>query len=129
MLRAINLERSIEWCEHMLKCKLVKERHNPDYKYNPAFLAYGPEQDETKFELTYNYGKESLAEYGGKEEFKGNAYAQTAISTTNVYKSAEAAKAWQSELGGKVVREQAHCQVSRPRSQASLTQEFDSELM
>ena len=44
--------------------------------------AYGPEQDETKFELTYNYGKESLAEYGGKEEFKGNAYAQTAISTT-----------------------------------------------
>lgn len=38
MLRAINLERSIEWCEHMLKCKLVKERHNPDYKYNPAFL-------------------------------------------------------------------------------------------
>ena len=34
------------------------------------------------FELTYNYGKDSLADYGGEEEFKGNAYAQTAISTT-----------------------------------------------
>ncbi len=44
--------------------------------------AYGPEEDETVFELTYNYGKDSLADYGGEEEFKGNAYAQTAISTT-----------------------------------------------
>ena len=34
------------------------------------------------FELTYNYGKDSLSDYGGEEEFKGNAYAQTAISTT-----------------------------------------------
>ena len=34
------------------------------------------------FELTYNYGKDSLADYGGEEEFKGNAYAQTALSTT-----------------------------------------------
>eukprot|EP00891_Asterochloris_glomerata_P009554 jgi/Astpho2/9554/Aster-03835 len=105
MLRVTNLERSIKWYKSVLGCKLVKERDNPDYKYKLAFMAYGPEEDETVFELTYNYGKDSLADYGGEEEFKGNAYAQTAISTTDVYKSAEAAKAWQSELGGKVVRE------------------------
>ena len=44
-------------------------------------------------ELTYNYGVESYA--------KGNAYAQVAVSTSDVYKSAEAIK----EAGGVITRE------------------------
>ena len=41
MLRVTNLERSINWYEKVLGCKLVKERDNPDYKYKLAFMGGG----------------------------------------------------------------------------------------
>lgn len=56
-------------------------------------MGYGPEDKDAVLELTYNYG---VTEYA-----KGNAYAQIAIGTDDVYRTAEAAKL----SGGQVVRE------------------------
>ncbi|BDA47561.1 probable lactoylglutathione lyase [Coccomyxa sp. Obi] len=95
MLRVTDLDRSIQYYTEALGMKLLRKRDNPEGKYTLAFMAYGPENENTVIELTYNWGK---TEY---ENFHGNAYAQVAISTKDVYKSAEQIKA----AGGKITRE------------------------
>ncbi|KAH7425418.1 hypothetical protein KP509_11G053000 [Ceratopteris richardii] len=56
-------------------------------------LSYGPEEKSTVIELTHNYG---VTKYE-----KGNGYAQVAIGTDDVYKTAEVIH----EAGGKITRE------------------------
>ncbi|CAN1215199.1 Probable lactoylglutathione lyase, chloroplastic [Linum perenne] len=73
--------------------ELLRKRDNPEYKYTIAMMGYGPEDKNAVLELTYNYG---VTEYE-----KGNAYAQIAIGTDDVYKTAEAVKLF----GGKITRE------------------------
>nr|AFK46928.1 unknown [Medicago truncatula] len=84
MLRVGDLNRSIEFYEKVFGMELLRTRDNPDNKYTIAMLGYGPEDKSTVLELTYNYG---VTEYD-----KGNAYAQIAIGTDDVYKTAEAIK-------------------------------------
>ncbi|KAG5014679.1 putative lactoylglutathione lyase, chloroplastic [Glycine max] len=93
MLRVGDLNRSIEFYEKAFGMELLRTRDNPEYKYTIAMLGYGPEDKSTVLELTYNYG---VTEYD-----KGNAYAQIAIGTDDVYKTAEAIKL----AGGKITRE------------------------
>ncbi|PSC76770.1 putative lactoylglutathione chloroplast isoform A [Micractinium conductrix] len=93
MLRVGDLDRSIKFYTEVLGMKLIRTRENPEYKYTLAFLGYGPEESNCVFELTYNWGKESYS--------KGNAYAQVAISTKDVYKTAQHIKA----AGGNVTRD------------------------
>ncbi|KAG7673036.1 hypothetical protein Ndes2526B_g05396 [Nannochloris sp. 'desiccata'] len=93
MLRVGDLDRSIKFYTEVLGMKLLRTRENPEYKYTLAFLGYGDENDTCVFELTYNWGK---TEYD-----RGNAYAQVAISTKDVYKTAEQVKS----AGGTVTRE------------------------
>lgn len=93
MLRVGDLDKSIKYYTEVVGMKLLRTRDNPEYKYTLAFLGYGPEDSSTVFELTYNYGKTSYT--------KGDAYAQVAISTKDVYKTAEQIKA----AGGLVTRE------------------------
>lgn len=93
MLRVGDLDRSIKYYTEVLGMRLLRTRDNPEYKYTLAFLGYGPEESSTVFELTYNYGKDSYT--------KGNAYAQVAISTQDVYKTGDQIKA----AGGTVTRE------------------------
>jgi lactoylglutathione lyase len=93
MLRVGDLDKSIKFYTEVLGMKLLRTRENPEYKYTLAFLGYGDENDNCVFELTYNWGK---TEYN-----RGNAYAQVAISTKDVYKTAEQVKA----AGGTVTRE------------------------
>ena len=93
MLRVGDLDKSIKFYTEVLGMKLLRTRENPEYKYTLAFLGYGDENDNCVFELTYNWGK---TEYD-----RGNAYAQVAISTKDVYKTAEQVKA----AGGTVTRE------------------------
>lgn len=93
MLRVGDLERSINFYEKAFGMELLRTRDNPEYKYTIAMLGYGPEDKNAVLELTYNYG---VTEYE-----KGNAYAQIAIGTDDVYKTAEAVKL----VGGKVTRE------------------------
>ncbi|KAJ1386770.1 Vicinal oxygen chelate [Sesbania bispinosa] len=93
MLRVGDLDRSIKFYEKALGMQLLRTRDNPESKYTIAMLGYGPEEKSTVLELTYNYG---VTEYD-----KGDAYAQIAIGTDDVYKTAEAIKL----AGGKITRE------------------------
>lgn len=93
MLRVGDLGRSINFYEKAFGMKLLRKRDNPEYKYTIAMMGYGPEDQSAVLELTYNYG---VTEYD-----KGNAYAQIAIGTDDVYQTAEAIKLF----GGKVTRE------------------------
>lgn len=115
MLRVSDLERSIAYYRDCLGMKLLRTRDNPgaffatstcscinlphclppqEYKYTLAFMGYGDdEQSQCVFELTYNYGRTDYT--------KGDAYAQVAISTNDVYKTAEQIKA----AGGTITRE------------------------
>ncbi|KAF9662560.1 hypothetical protein SADUNF_Sadunf18G0066900 [Salix dunnii] len=111
MLRVGDLDRSINFYEKAFGMELLRKRDNPKYKdenqhfimtkehslrdnkYTIAMMGYGPEDKNAVMELTYNYG---VTEYD-----KGNAYAQIAIGTDDVYRTAEAVKFF----GGKVTRE------------------------
>ncbi|XP_075517634.1 putative lactoylglutathione lyase, chloroplastic [Primulina tabacum] len=93
MLRVGDLDRSIEFHEKAFGMELLRKRDNPEYKYTIAMMGYGPEDKNAVLELTYNYG---VTEYD-----KGNAYAQIAIGTDDVYRTAEVIKL----AGGKITRE------------------------
>ncbi|KAI9127614.1 hypothetical protein K1719_000607 [Acacia pycnantha] len=97
MLRVGDLERSIKFYEKALGMKVVKRVDRPEYKYTLAMLGYAEEHETTVLELTYNYG---VTEYT-----KGNAYAQVAIGTDDVYKSAEVVNHVIQEVGGKITRQ------------------------
>ncbi|KAL2251169.1 probable lactoylglutathione lyase, chloroplastic [Sesamum indicum] len=93
MLRVGDLDRAIEFYEKAFGMELLRKRDNPEYKYTIAMMGYGPEDKSVVMEFTYNYG---VTEYD-----KGNAYAQIAIGTDDVYRTAEAIK----QCGGKITRE------------------------
>lgn len=93
MLRVGDLDRSIDFYQKAYGMELLRKRDNPEYEYTIAMMGYGPEDKNAVLELTYNYGV--------KEYDKGNAYAQIAIGTDDVYKTAEAIKLY----GGNVLRE------------------------
>lgn len=97
MLRVGDLERAISFYERALGLKLLRRIERPEYKYNIAILGYAEEDQTTILELTYNYG---VTEYT-----KGNAYAQIAVGTDDVYKSAEVVDLVTKELGGKITRQ------------------------
>ncbi|KAL5786236.1 hypothetical protein ACOSQ2_008628 [Xanthoceras sorbifolium] len=93
MLRVGDLDRAINFYKKAFGMELLRKRDNPEYKYTIAMMGYGPEDKNAVLELTYNYG---VSEYD-----KGNGYAQIAIGTDDVYKTAEAIKL----CGGKITRE------------------------
>ncbi|XP_057429237.1 lactoylglutathione lyase GLX1-like isoform X1 [Lotus japonicus] len=97
MLRVGDLERSIKFYEKALGLKVVKKTDRPEQKYTIAMLGYAEEHETIVLELTYNYG---VTEYT-----KGNAYAQVAIGTDDVYKSAELVNLATQEFGGKITRQ------------------------
>ncbi|KAK1367782.1 Lactoylglutathione lyase [Heracleum sosnowskyi] len=84
MLRVGDLDRAINFYKKAFGMELLRKSDNPEYKNTVAIMGYGPEDRSTVLELTYNYG---VTEYD-----KGNGYAQIAIGTDDVYKTAEAIK-------------------------------------
>jgi len=97
MLRVGDLDRAINFYEKGCGMKLLRKSDKPSYKYTIAMMGYANEEETTVLELTYNYG---VTEYT-----RGNAYAQVAIGTDDVYKSAEALRVVTQEFGGKITRE------------------------
>ncbi|KAL9324658.1 hypothetical protein ACSQ67_009515 [Phaseolus vulgaris] len=93
MLRVGDLDRSIKFYEKAFGMKLLRTQDDPESQNTTAIVGYGPEEKSAVLELTYNYG---ITEYD-----KGDAYAQIAIVTDDVYKTAEAIKL----VGGKIIRE------------------------
>lgn len=55
MLRVTDLDKAIQYYTEALGLTLIRKRENPEYKYTLAFLGYGPEEENTVFELTYNW--------------------------------------------------------------------------
>ncbi|KAF9590272.1 hypothetical protein IFM89_032280 [Coptis chinensis] len=111
MLRVTDLDRAINFYEKALGMKLLRKKDNKKYKVNVLLFIIAAvlcvhysddgvmhdEMESTVLELTYNYG---VTEYT-----KGDAYAQIAISTDDVYKSAEVVNLAIQELGGKITRQ------------------------
>ncbi|KAJ6837570.1 lactoylglutathione lyase-like [Iris pallida] len=97
MLRVGDLDRSIKFYEKACGMKLLRKKDVPAYKYSIAMMGYADEDKTTVLELTYNYG---VTEYT-----KGNAYAQVAIGTEDVYKTAAVVDLVTKELGGKITRQ------------------------
>ncbi|XP_010915890.1 probable lactoylglutathione lyase, chloroplastic [Elaeis guineensis] len=93
MLRVGDLDRATNFYEKAFGMELLHKQDNPEYKHTMAMMGYGPEDKNAVVGLMYNYGV--------KEYDKGNAYAQIAIGTDDVYKTAEAIKLY----GGKITRE------------------------
>ncbi|KAG0563694.1 hypothetical protein KC19_8G051900 [Ceratodon purpureus] len=90
MLRVGDLDRAVKFYEKAFGMTEFRRRDNPDQKYTLAMVGYGDDEMKTTvLELTYNYG---VTEYT-----KGTGYAQIAVGTDDVYKTAEAVKAF----GGK----------------------------
>ncbi|KAH9749545.1 Lactoylglutathione lyase GLX1 [Citrus sinensis] len=83
--------------EDALGMKLLRTIDSPELKCALAMLGYAEEDQTTVLELAYSY---AVTEYT-----KGNAYAQVAISTDDVYKSAEVVNLVTEELGGKITRQ------------------------
>ena len=89
--------KNINFYEKALGMKMLRKIDRPEQKYTLAMMGYADEYETTVLELTYNYG---VTEYT-----KGNAYAQVAISTEDVYKSGEVVNHVTQELGGKITRQ------------------------
>ncbi|MCO5565041.1 hypothetical protein L7F22_018711 [Adiantum nelumboides] len=94
MIKVGDLDRAINFYEKAFGMCLYRRDENTDKKCTKAYLGYGSDEKKTTIlGLTYNHG---LTEYD-----KGNAYAQIALGTDDVYKTAKLLK----EFGGKVTRE------------------------
>ncbi|CAN6878300.1 unnamed protein product [Brassica oleracea] len=94
MLRVGDLDGAIKFYEKALGMRLLRRIEKPEYKYTIGMMGYN---ESVVLELAYNYG---VTEYK-----KGNAYAQIAIGTDDVYKSGEVVKIVNKELGGNITRE------------------------
>ncbi|KAG8635890.1 hypothetical protein MANES_16G072700v8 [Manihot esculenta] len=93
MLRVGDLDHAVNFYNKAFGMQLLQRRDFPESKYAVAIMGYGPEDKNAVLELTYNYG---VTEYD-----KGNGYAQIAIGTDDVYKSAKAIEL----CGGSIIRE------------------------
>ena len=77
MLRVGNLEKSIDFYINKLGMKLIRKKDYPEGKFTLAFIGYGPEEENTMIELTYNWGKETY--------LKGEGFGHIAIGVENIY--------------------------------------------
>ena len=98
MLRVTDLDAAVKYYTEALGLTLLRTRDNEAGQYSLAFLGYAPEDEACVFELTHNWGKASADAYPGS--FLGGGYAQVAISTRDVFKTAAQVEA----AGGKVTR-------------------------
>ena len=93
MIRVGDLDRSIAFYTEILGMQLLRRKDYPDGRFTLAFLAYGPESENTALELTHNWDIDSYE--------LGNGFGHLAIEVADVYKACDEVKA----KGGKVVRE------------------------
>ena len=93
MLRAGDLQRSIDFYTRVLGMKLLRTTDRPEQKYTLAFVGYGTNPEHAELELTYNYGVEKYD--------LGSAYGHIAIAVDDARAACERVKA----QGGTVTRE------------------------
>nr|XP_023902339.1 lactoylglutathione lyase GLX1-like [Quercus suber]POE48197.1 lactoylglutathione lyase [Quercus suber] len=116
LLNVLDLDRAIEFYEEALGMNLLQKYDNPQEQFSMAMVGYGSNLTQTTvLELRYNY---NVTEYT-----KGDGYAQVAIGTDDVYKSAAAVKLVTKELGGQIILPP----VSIPTTNAKITSFVDPD--
>ncbi|MCB9558271.1 MAG: lactoylglutathione lyase [Deltaproteobacteria bacterium] len=93
MLRVTDLERSIAFYTEVLQMKLLRRQDYQAGRFTLAFLGYGPEDQHTVLELTYNW------DIGAYQ--LGDGFGHIAIAVDDATQACEAIR----QRGGKVVRE------------------------
>jgi lactoylglutathione lyase len=93
MLRVTNLERSIHFYTQYLGMQLLRRQDYPAGQFTLAFVGYGPEENHSVIELTYNWG---VTQYE-----RGNAFGHLAIGVSDLYRLCEELRA----QGVPIVRE------------------------
>ncbi|TCL71253.1 lactoylglutathione lyase [Rhizobium sp. BK251] len=64
MIRVFDLDKSIKFYTEQLGMKLLRKDEYPEGKFTLAFVGYGPEENNTVVELTYNWDQEKPYEIG-----------------------------------------------------------------
>jgi len=77
MLRVKDLDKSIDFYTRLLGMKLLRRNEFPEGKFTLAFVGYGPEQNNTVIELTYNWDSEGYE--------LGTAYGHIALGVHDIY--------------------------------------------
>lgn len=93
MLRVGNLEKSIKFYTEIFGMKLLRQKDYPEGEFTLAFLAYGPESENTAIELTHNWDTETYD--------LGNGFGHIAIEVDDVYTATDEIR----ERGGKIIRD------------------------
>ena len=93
MLRVGDLDRSLAFYTELLGMQLIKKLDFPEGEFTLAFVGYGPEEENTVIELTYNYGTTAYD--------LGTGYGHIALETSDIYETARVLK----EAGAKFTRE------------------------
>ncbi|CAL9017666.1 unnamed protein product [Prunus brigantina] len=112
-INVFDIDRSIEFYNKSLGMNLLHPKFNATEQQYIAMLGYGSNFTETTIiELKYNY---NVTQYT-----RGNGYAQVAIGTNDVYKSAAAVELVAKELGGKIIRPPGPIPKTKTKITASL---------
>lgn len=93
MIRVGNLDKSIAFYQDVLGMTLLRRQDHPEGQFTLAFLGYGPEENTTVLELTYNWGTDHYD--------LGTGYGHIALGVDDIYATCELIR----QRGGKVVRE------------------------
>jgi lactoylglutathione lyase len=78
MLRVKDLDKSIDFYTRLLGMQLLRRNDFPGGKFTLAFVGYGPEQDNTVIELTYNWDRPEGYELG-------TAYGHIALGVHDIF--------------------------------------------
>ncbi len=93
MLRVGNLEKSIRFYTEIFGMQLLRKKDYPEGKFTLAFLAYGPESENTAIELTHNWDTDSYD--------LGTGFGHIAIEVDDVYAATDEIR----KAGGKIIRD------------------------
>jgi lactoylglutathione lyase len=93
MLRVSDLQRSIDFYNHVLGMRLLRQKDYPTGKFTLAFVGYADESEHTVLELTHNWDTDHYE--------MGTAFGHIALEVDDVYQATAAIK----QQGGKILRE------------------------
>ncbi len=93
MIRVYDLDKSLDFYCRILGMKVLRSTEYPSGRFTNTFVGYGPEDDNTSIELTYNWDQKTPYE-------KGDGWGHLALNVPDVYQACKDLSA----AGANVVR-------------------------